>query len=75
MLRGRLPAFAGEFQEAVLVDGMFQFIWNQQFAKYLQSLQMSQNMLGLGGTGRLDVYKRQGQWSEVLCGYCHFILS
>jgi len=53
MLRGHLSAFAGEFQEAVVVDGLFQFVRNQQFAKYLHPLQMGQNMLGLGGTGRL----------------------
>jgi hypothetical protein len=53
VLGRHLSAFAGELQQAVLVDGVFQPVRQRQVADGLQPLQVGQHMLGLGRAGRL----------------------
>ena len=44
MLSGHLPALTGELQQPVLVDRVFQPIWQPQFAQGLQPFQVGQHM-------------------------------
>lgn len=53
VLGGHRPAFAGEFQQSVLVDGLFQPVRQPEFTQRLQPLQVGQHLLGLGRPRRL----------------------
>ena len=48
VLSGHLPALTGELQQPVLVDRVFQPIWQPQFVQGPQPFQVGQHMLGLG---------------------------
>jgi hypothetical protein len=53
MLGGHLPAFTGEFQQAVLVDGLFQPRRETQLINGFQAFQMDQHMPWFWGNGWL----------------------
>jgi len=53
VLGGHLAAFAGQLQEAVLVDGVFQAARQREVADGLQPLQVGEQMFGIGRSRRL----------------------
>jgi hypothetical protein len=53
VLGRHLSAFAGELEQAVLVNGVFQATRQRQVADGLQPFQVGQHMLGLRRAGRL----------------------